>query len=610
MSFFKTFMASLFAWIVGIVLIVVVSVGILVGSIASLMSGSTTEVNSESILRIDLNENIVDSPMASLMGSFNPMAASIESSITMVNVFSALEKAADDPNIKGICINAEGDGSIDISNIEELREAIEKFKASGKFVVAYNNAYSQAGYYLASVADQVILNPEGDLEWHGLSLSTTFFKPLLDKLGVKYEVFRPASCKFKSAVEPYILDKMSEANRQQSLALANSVWDSICDDVAASRGLSVEALKDYAYNLAVSSPKRALELGLVDAVAHEDYLNTLYDNYGVDRNDFKLHNYISLGEYIASNNLGLPSASIGQHGATEFISSPLIAIIYADGQIVDGNKYEDGSVYGTRLAAELRQARLDDNTKAVVMRVNSPGGSALASEVAWREMILLQETKPVVVSMGGMAASGGYYISAPADYIFADRTTLTGSIGVFAMFPSLGGFLSERVGVNFDSAGTSPSAGSISPFKNLTPEQRTQFNNSVEAIYGTFTSHVAEGRNLAIEDVLKVAEGRVWSGSMAKELGLVDEIGGLNAAVAKARELADIDEQHQLYEFVAEVSPFEQWIMSTGMVLAKQWGLNYNIYGDEINALVRDIPDLFTATGTQMLLPGDVHIEL
>ena len=272
--------------------------------------------------------------------------------------------------------------------------------------------------------------------------------------------------------------------------------------------------------------------------------------------------------------------------------------------------YEDGSVYGTRLAAELRQARLDDNTKAVVMRVNSPGGSALASEVAWREMILLQETKPVVVSMGGMAASGGYYISAPADYIFADRTTLTGSIGVFAMFPSLGGFLSERVGVNFDSAGTSPSAGSISPFKNLTPEQRTQFNNSVEAIYGTFTSHVAEGRNLAIEDVLKVAEGRVWSGSMAKELGLVDEIGGLNAAVAKARELADIDEQHQLYEFVAEVSPFEQWIMSTGMVLAKQWGLNYNIYGDEINALVRDIPDLFTATGTQMLLPGDVHIEL
>ena len=187
MSFFKTFMASLFAWIAGIVLIVVVSVGILVGSIASLMSGSTTEVSSESILRIDLNENIVDSPMSSLMGSFNPMAASIESSITMVNVFSALEKAADDPNIKGICIKAEGDGSIDISNIEELREAIDKFKESGKFVVAYNDTYSQASYYLASVADQVILNPEGDLEWHGLSLSTTFFKPLLDKLGVEYD---------------------------------------------------------------------------------------------------------------------------------------------------------------------------------------------------------------------------------------------------------------------------------------------------------------------------------------------------------------------------------------------------------------------------------------
>lgn len=607
MNFLKTFGASLLAWIVGVILVFVFLIGSLINSIVS--SLDTNEgVSSNTILCIDLNENIIDAPISSIFGSVSSLGSlTMDIPITLVNALSAIEKAASDPNIKGICIKIDGLGVVSLANIEELREALLRFKESGKFIVAYDGTYSQSDYYLASVADEVIINPEGMLEWYGVGMTNMFYKRLLDKLDISVEILRPASCKFKSAVEPFFLDKMSEANRQQNQALVDSIWDNICSDIAESRELSAESLKQYAAQLAVSLPEEALKLGMVDSVAPEDYLYALYDNYGVERNEFGLHNTLSLGEYITNSGIGLPTASVDVANSLSYSSTPLVAIIYAEGQIYDGNMYEDNAVYGSRLASELRQARLDDNTKAVVLRVNSPGGSALASEFAWREMVLLQQTKPVVVSMGDMAASGGYYISTPADYIFADKNTLTGSIGVFGMIPNLGSFLSNHIGITIDSATTSPQAN-MTGLEPLTPLQRKMLNKQVDRVYNTFTSHVAEGRNLDIDDVYKVAEGRVWSGTMAEERGLVDAIGGLNAAIAKALELADITEQHQLYEFTAPLTPFDEWIMSAGMVYAKHWGLDYNIYGDTINKAIKEIPMVFTYQGVQMVVVGDPKI--
>ena len=439
-------------------------------------------------------------------------------------------------------------------------------------------------------------------------MSNIFFKNLFDKLGIGVDIFRPTACKYKSAVEPFFLTKMSAANRKQSEELVNSIWDSICSDVALSRNLSVASLKEYAKNLSISLPEDALNAGMVDMLAYEDDLYNLYKEYGVKTNNRGLVNTISFGKYVQSLNSINFTATVDSNDYSH-ISSPMVAIIYADGQIVDGNKYEDGSVYGSRLAHELRAARLDDQTKAVVVRVNSPGGSALASEIAWYEMTLLQKSKPVVISMGDMAASGGYYISAPADYIFADRSTLTGSIGVFGIIPNVGGLLEKRLGITFDSAATSAAASGMAGITPLSAEEKRSISKGVDRVYTTFTQHVADGRNLDLEYVYTIAEGRVWSGAMAKEIGLVDEIGGINMAIAKAAELADVISDFKLYEFVSPKSSFEQWVSSMGMVYANRWGVDYNIFGDEIRDIIMELPILTSMDGIQTQLYGDVKIE-
>lgn len=608
MNFWKTFSASMLAWVVGFVGIFVFAIGSLISSLLS-MDTSNMGVKEESILYINISKDIADAPMASPLGGLDPMAMSINEPLTLLNVLSAIEQAAGDSNIKGICIYADGAGAISTADIEEIRNALNRFKQSGKFIVAYDYAYSQSDYYLASVANEIIINPEGSLEWYGASTSSIFFKGLFDKLGISVEVFRPTSCRYKSAVEPYILTKMSDANRKQNQEMVDSIWQSICEDIAQSRNLSVETLKSYAANIAVSFPDDALKGGMVDAVAQEDYLFEVYDNYGVKRNDEGLHNKITLGGYLSEISISHLKTSVGKSDILAMEDASIIAIIYAEGQIVDGYKYEDGSVYGSRLAAEIREARLNDAIKAVVVRVNSPGGSAIASELAWREMTLLQEVKPVVISMGEMAASGGYYISAPADYIYADKTTLTGSIGVFGMIPNIKNFLNYRLGITVDNVYTSPAAMGTNLLSPMSEQQRKFFMKGVDKVYETFTSHVAEGRNLPIADVLNIAEGRVWSGTSAKEIGLVDAIGGINEAVGKAMELADITSNYKLCEFVAPLSPFEEWLNSMTMVYANNLGLNYNIYGDDIREIIEDVPMVFSHSGIQTRVAGDLKIE-
>jgi protease-4 len=601
MDFLKTLGASLLAWIIGFGILIFGTIALIVGAIASLPKENTI-VAENSILYIDFNTPIVDAPATSLFSSLDAEMNIVEP-ITMLKVFAALEYAAEDSRIKGICIAPSGDYTLSLANIEELRHALEQFKLSGKFVVAFDDVYTQSEYYLSSVADTIIVNPEGSVDWRGVGISTIFYKNLLDKLGISVDIFRPTECKYKSAVEPFFLTKMSDANRKQNEALVESLWQSICEEVGSSRGIEPNKLKQYANSLSITSVEDALKYGMVDMVAYEDTLYNIYKEYGVDR-----VNKVSLGEYIT--NIALPTYTATlESNNLGFVTSPLVAIIYADGEIVDGNKYQDNAVYGSRLANELRAARLDSKTKAVVVRVNSPGGSALASEIAWHEMKLLQEQKPVVISMGGMAASGGYYISAPADYIFADKSTLTGSIGVFGVLPNFGKLLEQRLGITFDSAATSANAVGLAGIKPLTAQERKNLSQSVDRIYTVFTEHVAEGRNLPIEDVLTIAEGRVWSGTMAKEIGLVDEIGGLREAIFKAASLADLKDNFKIYEYVAPRSPFEEWLNTSSFVLAKSLGVDYNIYGEELREIISQMPILSSMSGVRAQYFGDMNIE-
>ena len=607
MNFWKTFGASLLAFVVVSVVSAIIFISFCVGMIFSL-NIKVDDVQDNSVLYINLAENITDAQSVSPLGAFDPTSMTLTESVNLIQVLTAIENAANDSRIKGICIYCDGLGSISTANIEELRAALMRFKTSGKFIVAYDDIYSQSEYYLATVANKILINPEGSLDWRGIDFTTMFYKGLMDKLDIKADIFRPTDCKFKSAVEPFFRTNMSDENRLQMEVLVNSMWNDIVNDVAASRGLEAENLKRYAANLEIVTPEDALERGMVDRIAYEDELFDLFSEYGVERNDFKLHNKISLYDYITYINIAPKRVSVGSK--VESTDDPLVAIIYAEGQIVDGNMYDDGYVYGSRLAEELRQARLDAQTKAVVVRVNSPGGSALASEVAWREMTLLQQVKPVVISMGDMAASGGYYISAPADYIFADKLTLTGSIGVFGVIYNLENALKNKLGITLDSASTSPNGGAITLLRSLTDTQREYFNKGVDRVYATFTSHVAEGRNIPIEDVLKIAEGRVWSGSNAVEIGLVDEIGGFTEAVAKATQLAGITKNYTLYEFNAALTPFEQWLEEMGTTTTINMGVNSNsIYFEEIRNFIIDNPMLITNGGIQTIVPGEMHID-
>ena len=555
------------------------------------------------MLCINLDESIADSPATSPMSQFDAGSLSMNSSLTSLQALSAIEHAATDSNIEGIYIYQNGAGNIDISLIEELRNALERFKLSGKFVVAYDDNYTQGEYYLASVANKVSLHPEGSFAWSGIKFSSMFFKGLIDKLNVKVDVIRPTECKYKSAGEPYFLTKMSDANRLQMEVLANSMWTTLVDDVAKSRNLDTERVKAIAYNVDANDAESAKQYGFIDAIEYEDQVDKYLEELGVKRNRDGELNKISLGEYCSANAMFDPSLSLE-------VSKNKVGIIYAEGQIVDGNTTGDGYIFGNTLANQIRQARLDENIKAVVLRVNSPGGSALASDVIWREVALLKESKPVVVSMGDYAASGGYYISAPADYIYSDRLTLTGSIGVFGTIFNVNDFLSNTLGVTIDSVGTSPNAGGMSLTEPLTERNREIIKESVDKIYKTFTSHVAEGRNLDIEKVYSIAEGRVWSGTDAVNIGLVDANGGLFDAVAKAAELADITNDYQLMEIKLPLSPIELWLQSLTMMTAKSLNIDYNIYSEELNKVIEQNLFIFTNHGVQMVTPLIIEVNL
>ncbi|MDE6778126.1 MAG: signal peptide peptidase SppA [Alistipes sp.] len=528
MKFSKIFLAALLAVVAAGFVKAFIWISIFVGLAGS---ADTVTVEKNSILTIDYADIIADAPSTDPFAGIDFMNMTSVGRISLYDALRAIDAAAEDDRIDGIYIRMNGSGGAEGWTIlEELREALKGFSESGKFIVAYNDVYSQAGYYLASVADGVYLHPEGALSWQGMAFSTMFYKGLMDKLGVKAEIFRPTVCRYKSAVEPYFLDRMSDANRRQMQELADAMWRQISGDVAESRGIDPEKLQSLTDGLALCDPDDALKNGFVDALLYEDEMNDVFDELGAVADDEGEYRQVSFGDYVAQ--LGPDIANL---------SADRIAIVYAQGGIVDGGADNGENICGDVLAAKLREVRKNDDIKAVVLRVNSPGGSALASDVIWREMMLLREVKPVVVSMGQYAASGGYYISAPADAILADRLTLTGSIGVFGLMIDPVNALRDKVGITVDVVKTNRSADMGQLGHSLTAEERAFMMRSVDKIYGRFTSLVSEGRNLPLERVLDIAEGRVWAGTTAREIGLADANGGLKAAIAVAADKAGLE---------------------------------------------------------------------
>ncbi|MCM1151220.1 MAG: signal peptide peptidase SppA [Alistipes sp.] len=550
MNFIKTFLAGVLAFFVGSFLFFFFGLFLLVGIAASMESSVT--VRPGSILKIDLAERIVDAPSTDPLAGFDLMSMQSTRQLSLLKALRAIEAAKEDERIEGIYLRLNGGAGVSGSAVlEELRAAVVDFKQSGKFVVSYNETYSQGQYYLASAADSIYLQPQGGMDWTGLSSSLMFYKGLFDKLDLKAEVFRPTVCKYKSAVEPFILTKMSDANRQQMQQLVNSLWGTIAGEVAASRGIDLRELNRIADRLEVSLPEEALEKRFVDGLLYEDRMDDVFASLGVEPDKEGDYRFVSLSDYASQ----LP--------ADLDFSAPQVAIVYAEGDIVDGEA-SGGSIGGNSLARALADVREDEDVEAVVLRVDSPGGSALASDLIWREMELLKAEKPVVVSMGSYAASGGYYISAPADVIVADKMTLTGSIGVFGMYVDKIDALKNKLGITLDGVKSNASAGmgSVEP---LTPLERASIMRGVDKVYATFTGNVARGRNLPIEKVLDIAGGRVWSGEDALGIGLIDAYGGLKEAIAIAADKAGVSENYRVVEKIDQPSGLAAILSSLDM---------------------------------------------
>lgn len=444
--------------------------------------------------------------------------------IGLTDVINAIEAAKTDDNIKGISI-LNDESSLGLAQYKDLRNALESFKKSGKFVWAYANTYSQKEYYLNSVANTVYLNPAGDLDFKGLSSEIMFFKDFQDKSGIHMEVIRHG--KYKSAVEPFLENKMSDANREQITALLNSIWATVSADIAKSRNIPLPKLNEIANGLLARTPEMAKQQHLVDVVAYEDvYHDAIRKALKVDKDED--YNKISIADYTQNNiTTALANSATDQ-----------IAIIYAQGEIGSGegdvNTIGEGS-----MRRSLQEARKNDDVKAIVLRIDSPGGSALTSDLIWREIEITKKVKPVVVSMGNYAASGGYYIACNANKIFAENNTITGSIGVFGMLPNFSP-LANKLGINSEQVKTHENAANYSPFLPVDDKFKAFTLEGVEKIYNTFVTHVAEGRKMTFAQVDSIAQGRVWSGTEALKIGLVDKIGGLNDAIAEAAKIAKV----------------------------------------------------------------------
>lgn len=537
-SFFKTFFASFLG---SALLLVVLTIIFVVSIISSIASSSETAVKTKphTLLYMELDYEIPERTSSSDFGfTFNGSTFKTTDNAGMNDILNNIKAAAIDPNIDGIFLELSHVGTSS-ANIEEIRNQLIEFKKSGKFIISYGETYTQSAYYLASVANEIYLFPDGILDIHGMASQNMFYKNLFKKLDIEMQIIRPENNRFKSAVEPYFLDKMSEANREQTTALLQSIWENICHDISDSRGISIEAINKVADNLTLMfEPETALEYNFIDELIYKDELISRLSQ----RTSNNKINLIKNRQYAKVR----PALNEG---------GDKIGIVYAEGQIIDGEG-DETTIGGESLSKAIRAARNDKKVKAIVMRVNSPGGSAMASEVIRREVELAAKEKPVIVSMGNYAASGGYWISSSADYIFADPNTLTGSIGVFGTVPNLKGFMNNKLGLTFDEVKTNENSDFGSLTEPLSPYQMKMMQKHVTDTYNDFITLVSTERDLRKSFVDSIGQGRVWSGSDAIGIGLVDELGGIEKAIAYAAKQAGL-ESYSIKEFPKQEDVFE-----------------------------------------------------
>ena len=588
-NFFTSFFGAMLGVIISSILIVVIAVASIIGGLASAISKSETDevVKNNSVLLIDLNQEIKERTTDNPFANFN-FSNIGDKSIGLDKIIDNINSAKSDSSIKGIYLHLTT-MEAGMAAMEEIRNALIDFKKSKKFIYAYSEMYSQKMYYLSSVADKIMLNPQGEFDFRGLSAQIMFFKKALDNLQVDVQVFRHG--KFKSAIEPFMLDKMSEANREQTEQFLGSIWNNMLSKISKERKIEISELNSIADNLKISSPDDALKNKLIDGLMYEDEVKSLIrKKLAIGEND-KI-NFVKIAKYEPENSK-----------VKDFSTGDKVAVIYAVGSIESGEG-DDETIGSERIARAIREARLDNNVKAIVLRVNSPGGSALASDVMWREVTLAKKTKPFVVSMGDVAASGGYYISCAADRIFAQPNTITGSIGVFGIMPNAQKMLSERLGITIDTVNTNKHSDMGGIFRGVTENERAFIQNGVEEVYDVFTKRVAEGRKMMQSAVDSIGQGRVWSGSDALRINLVDELGSLENAIEFAAKKAKIDD-YSIQQLPKPKNPFDEILgniekETESKILKNQLGETYTY--------LKNLKTLINLKGVQARMPYDLII--
>ena len=572
LRFLKSVLKSILVTLVSFLIIVLIFIAI--GLSSSMEMEESKKIKENTLLEINLSERIIDRTSDF---DFNFDFGSLSDQPTALgldDILKSIDKAKDDDNIEGIYLNIDMVNA-NMASLEEIRDKLQEFKDStDKFILSYSEVYSQKAFYISSVADKIYLHPEGVLEFKGIGYEGMFFKEALEKLEVEPQIIRHG--KFKSAVEPFILDKMSDSNREQIHRFINSIWENVKSDIAKGRDLSLEELDNIAENLLVQSAQDAIDYKLADALKYQDQVDdSLKSKLEVDK-ETKIEK-ISLSEYV----------NVAVSKKKKF-SKDKIAVVFAQGTISSGEG-DNESIGSETTSKAIRKARKDKKIKAIVLRVNSPGGSALASETILREMELAKEVKPVVVSMGDVAASGGYYISCKADTIVASPTTITGSIGVFGVLMNLEKMMKNKLGITTDRVKTNPFADLGTPTRALNESERAIIQNQVEMVYDEFITHVAEGRNMTKEEVDAIGQGRVWTGKDAIELGLVDVLGGMEDAITIAADMANL-ESYRITKLPIEKNPFEQIVEDLGSqvsngIIRNELGKTYSYY-QKINELM------------------------
>jgi protease-4 len=587
LQFFKYVLATF----VGIIIFIFVSIFILAGIGSKLSSDDTVVIAEKSVLKLDLNKPIqevgVENPFADIGGPFGGN----ENAVGLKDILEALKGAQADSKIKGIYLKTESPEA-GWATLEEVRNQLMKFKKSGKFIVTYGESFSEKGYYIASLADKIYLNPVGAIEWNGLSAEYSFFKGTFDKLGIKPMVFRVGE--FKSAIEMFSRQDMSEASKKQSIELITAINNNFLKNISASRNIPVTELKRLADSLGVESPKLALQHKFVTHLGYQDELEAFL------KRDLKVEekkdiSYVGVDKYLK-----------GESPVNDGDFNKRVGVLVAEGEITTGEG-GDESIGSEKFVKELKEIRENDKIKAVVIRINSPGGSALASDVMWREIQITAKKKPVIASMSDVAASGGYYMAMGCDTIVAQPNTITGSIGIFGLVFNVTDFMNNKLGVTFDGVGTSPHADWPTATREMSEFEKTMIQKSVNEGYDIFTKKAAAGRKMSVEKLRSLAQGRVWSGIEAKQNGLVDVIGGVDDAIKIAAKAAKLNEgDYRVRYYPEKKKPLDE-LLTKVMGDTEEKVTSENL--GELAPYVKMYKKLMNMGGTQTRMPFELIIR-